>query len=58
MENGQGCLEENPHDIRDFLQQTLGDIEDLRDTDVSLHTQASRLPEQQGGQSPYTEMSP
>ena len=54
MENGEGCLEENPHDIRDFLQQTLRDIQDLRDTDVSLHTQAPILLEQQGGKSPHT----
>ena len=47
MENGQGCLEQNPHDISDFLQQTLEDIQDLRDTDVSMHTQAPRLSEQQ-----------
>ena len=46
MENVQGCLEENPHDIRDFLQQTLMDIQDLRDIDVSLHIQAAKLLEQ------------
>ena len=58
MENGQGCLEENPHDIRDFLQHTLEDIQDLRDTYVSLHTQEPRLLEQHRGKSPHTEMSP
>ena len=58
LENGQGFLEQNSHEIMDFLQQTLGDIQDLRDTDVSLHTQAPRLLKQQGGRFPHTKMNP
>ena len=58
MENVQGCLEQNPHDISDFLQQTLEDIQDLRDTDVSMHTQAPRLLEQQEGKSSHIETIP